>query len=130
MSPRVQLVRPNAAHARRRFSIGNDGALRNLEISDQLLQLSQMAGRRLPAGRRVSRNGWQRSFPDEGCGSLCCISLFAKAGRRESVTFRQALMTELWALGTASAACSSFFSEVSLQDSAQFVGEACNRVYF
>jgi hypothetical protein len=80
--------------------------------------------------RRVSRNGWQRSFPDEGCGSLCCISLFAEAGRRESVTFRQALMTELWALGTASAACSSFFSEVSLQDSAQFVGEACNRVYF
>jgi hypothetical protein len=61
--------------------------------------------------RRVSRNGWQRSFPDEGCGSLCCISLFAEAGRRES-------------------ACSSFFSEVSLQDSAQFVGEACNRVYF
>jgi hypothetical protein len=48
----------------------------------------------------------------------------------ESVTFRQAMMTELWALGTASAACSSFFSEVSLQDSAQFVGEACNRVYF
>jgi hypothetical protein len=35
-----------------------------------------------------------------------------------------------WALGTASAACSSSFSEVSLQDSAQFVGEACNRVYF
>src|ERR1700736_428254 len=58
--------------------------------------------------RRVSRNGWQGSFPDEGCGSLCCISLFAEAGRRESVTFRQALMTELWALGTASAACSSF----------------------
>jgi hypothetical protein len=80
--------------------------------------------------RRVSRNGWQGSFPDEGCGSLCCISLFAEAGRRESVTFRQALMTELWALGTASAACSSFFSEVSLQDSAQFVGEACNRVFF
>jgi hypothetical protein len=45
--------------------------------------------------RRVSRNGWQRSFPDEGCGSLCCISLFAEAGRRESVTFRQALMTGL-----------------------------------
>ena len=50
VSPRVQLVRPNAAHARRRFSIGNDGALRNLEISDQSLQLSRMAGRRLPAG--------------------------------------------------------------------------------
>src|ERR1700730_10795059 len=43
--------------------------------------------------RRDSRNGWQGSFPDEGCGSLCCISLFAEAGRRERVTFRQALMT-------------------------------------
>ena len=38
------------ANKRRRFSIGNDGALRNLEISDQSLQLSRMAGRRLPAG--------------------------------------------------------------------------------
>jgi hypothetical protein len=46
---------------------------------------------------------------------LCWVSQF-EAGRRESVTFRQALMTELWALGTASAASSSFFSEVSLQD--------------
>jgi Protein of unknown function, DUF417 len=40
--------------------------------------------------RRVSSNGWQRSFPYEGCGSSCCISLFAEAGCSESVTFRQA----------------------------------------
>jgi hypothetical protein len=25
--------------------------------------------------RRVSSNGWQRSFPYEGCGSFCYISL-------------------------------------------------------
>ena len=56
MSPRVQLVRPNAAHARRRFSIGNDGALRNLEISDQSLQLSRMAGRRLSACPAMAGN--------------------------------------------------------------------------
>jgi hypothetical protein len=59
VSSRVQLVRPNAAHARRRFSIGNDGALRNLEISDQSLQLSRMAGRRLPAGFPQ----WLATFP-------------------------------------------------------------------
>src|SRR3984893_5553098 len=33
--------------------------------------------------RRVSSNGGQRSFPHEGCGSLCCISLFAEAGCSE-----------------------------------------------
>jgi hypothetical protein len=38
--------------------------------------------------RRVSSNGGQRSFPHEGCGSLCCISLFAKAGCTEGLTFR------------------------------------------
>ena len=37
--------------------------------------------------RRVSRNGWQRSFPYEGCGSLCSISLFAEAGCTEGLTF-------------------------------------------
>jgi hypothetical protein len=40
--------------------------------------------------RRASHNGWQRSLPDEGCGFLCWVSLFAEAGRRESVTFRKA----------------------------------------
>ena len=39
--------------------------------------------------RRVSSNGGQRSFPHEGCGSLCCISLFAEAGCTEGVTFRR-----------------------------------------
>jgi hypothetical protein len=39
--------------------------------------------------RRVSSHGWQRSVPDEGCGSFGCISLFAEAGCRESVTFHQ-----------------------------------------
>jgi hypothetical protein len=39
--------------------------------------------------RRVSSNGWQRSFPHEGRGSLCCISLFAEAGCTEGLTFRQ-----------------------------------------
>ena len=42
--------------------------------------------------RRVSSNGWQRSFPYEGCSSFCCISLFAEAGCSESVTFCRAEM--------------------------------------
>jgi uncharacterized membrane protein YphA (DoxX/SURF4 family) len=37
--------------------------------------------------RRVSSNGWQRSFPYEGCGSLCSINLFAEAGCTEGLTF-------------------------------------------
>jgi len=36
-----------------------------------------------------SSNGGQRSFPHEGCGSLCCISLFAEAGCTEGLTFHQ-----------------------------------------
>ena len=40
--------------------------------------------------RRISCNGRQRSFPDEGCGALCYISLFAEAGCDESGTFRPA----------------------------------------
>src|SRR6266436_4722361 len=48
-------------------------------------------------GRRVSRHGWQRAFPDEGCGSSCCISLFAEAGCRESVPVRHAAMDARWA---------------------------------
>jgi uncharacterized membrane protein YkgB len=39
--------------------------------------------------RRVSSNGGQRSFPHEGCGSLCRISLFAEAGCTEGLTFHQ-----------------------------------------
>jgi hypothetical protein len=38
------------------------------------------------ANRRVSGNGWQRSFPYEGCGSLCSIGLFAEAGCTEGLT--------------------------------------------
>lgn len=31
-------------------------------------------------GRRVPSNGWQRSFPGEGCRASCWVSLFAEAG--------------------------------------------------
>ena len=44
--------------------------------------------------RRVSGNDRQRSFPYEGCGSSCCIILFAQAGCNESVTFRWAPRTQ------------------------------------
>jgi Protein of unknown function, DUF417 len=43
--------------------------------------------------RRVSGHGWQRAVPDEGCGAVGCISLFAEAGCRESATFRWAPRT-------------------------------------
>src|SRR6266850_142713 len=39
--------------------------------------------------RRVSRHGWQRAVPDEGCGASGGISLFAEAGCGESVTVRR-----------------------------------------
>jgi hypothetical protein len=38
---------------------------------------------------RISRNDRQRSFPDEGCGSFCCISLFAEAGGSKSIPLCQ-----------------------------------------
>src|SRR5260221_1193728 len=36
---------------------------------------------------RLSSDAGQCGFPDEGLSSLCCVSLFAKAGCGESVTF-------------------------------------------
>jgi uncharacterized membrane protein YkgB len=47
----------------------------------------------MPNGWAVSAGGFPAmagNVPYEGCGSFCCISLFAEAGCSESVTFRQA----------------------------------------
>jgi len=45
------------------------------------------AGRLECRGRWFSGDAGQRRLPDEGCGPLCCIVLFAEAGCRPSIAF-------------------------------------------